>query len=140
MFHSKSEKVWTNIMLLAINEGLKYFKLDHKTFTNHENIYYDFIYNDITFHVNARDIGFEEIAINVYVNWNNGKYNICDTHYTFGTYDIYAYGWLERKTDFYLMEFNKTLLEKRANKLTKQKILNWNIEPLGYKSAGKFIN
>jgi len=142
MVNNNTKKVWENIMILSINEGLKnnYFILNHTTFVNDEEINYDFIYNNLTFHVKANDIGHEEIAFHVYVNWNNnGKYKMYDIEHMLNTYDIYVYGWLERKTDYYLMEFSTRQLNKKRNKYTMQIIKNWNIQPNGYKPIGKFI-
>jgi hypothetical protein len=140
--NNKTKKVWTNIMILSINEGLKnnYFTLNHTTFVNGEKVNYDFFNNNLSFHVNANDIGHEEIAFHVYVNWNNnGKYKIYDIDHSLNTYDIYVHGWLERKTDYYLMEFNTASIDKKRNKYTMQLIENWNIPPTGYKTSGKFI-
>lgn len=143
MVNSRTKKVWTNIMVLSINEGLNnnYFMLNHTTFVNREEVYYDFYYNDILFHVKATDIGHKEIAFDVYVNWNNnGKYKIYDTIYrSLSTYDIHVCGWLERKNDFYLMDFITYQIDKKRNNIVMEIIENWNIQPNGYKDSGELI-
>lgn len=141
MVNNKTKKIWENIMALSINEGLNnnLFALDHTSFTNKENIIYDFMRDNITFHVNVYDIDNEEIAFEIYVNWNNyGKYKIYANN-ILNTYDIYAHGWLERKSDFYLMDFFTNSIGRNRNSNIMKIIENWNVSPMGYGIRGKFI-
>ena len=138
------KQAWENIMILAINEGLKrnIFTLDANTFQE-GNMKYEFDYNGFLISVHVKDIGYDEIRIDVEIDLDkNGKYKFHDLsgHYGYGlhNYNAIMFGYLERRTGKYLMRYSKINVYK-INKDIKQYFSKLNIEPNGFERTGKFL-
>lgn len=126
------EKVWTNIMTTAINEGIqnKYLILEHDKL------------EEVNYHFSRKILG-ENINFNVHAYWNyDGKKYIIDCCSHDCSYDIHALGMLDKNVGYILIRFRnlkniKSSLYGKFNRFVfiTRIIEQWNTAPIWIQTA-----
>lgn len=145
-YKTNRERAWRNLMVCAINEGLrqKLFTLhpDNYNWAPQEDAHYrrdgrtfDFtLPTGLTLRAYVGDAGFGELSIHVAVNPNGDYVKASNAGFEAG--DAFASGWLEREKGAWLQsattQFNcrKPLLKSLAN---------IEVSPLGFGDRGRVI-
>lgn len=112
-YKSKRQLAWRNLMVIAINEGInqKIFSLrpeDNRwpnskySHTEHTagHIFDFHLPNDLPGRCYVKDIGYDELAINVAVNPKGNMLKAFNAKFDAG--DAFAYSWLERRKGAWL--------------------------------------
>lgn len=140
-YRTNREKAWRNLMVLAINEGIrqKLFSLrpEDNRWPNADQTgaLFDFVLPDgLPARGYVSDAGFAELAINVAVNPKGDMVKAYNGGFYAG--DAFASGWLERERGAWLQ--SATTQFNCRNSLLNY-LAGLKIEPLGYGDHGKVI-
>lgn len=140
-YRTNREKAWRNLMVFAINEGIrqKLFSLrpDDNRWPNADQTgaLFDFaLPNGLPARGYVSDAGFAELGINVAVNPKGNMVKAYNGEFYAG--DAFASGWLERQRGVWLQ--SATTQFNCRNRLLPM-LVGLEVKPLGYGDYGKVI-
>lgn len=138
---SVREKAWRNLMVCAINEGLRQMLFSLRPNDNRwpgaekEGYIYDFFLpNGLSVRGYIHDIGFNELSIHAAVNPNGDWVRASNAGLDAG--DAFAAGWLERRKGAWLQ--SATDMFNCRRKLI-QSLADIMVQPMGYGDRGRVI-
>ena len=147
-YESQREKAWRNLMVVTINEGLsrnlftlrpndnRWPGVKEKTGRDSSGYCFDFtLSNGMPVRSYIADASFDELLIHVAVNPKKGDW-IKAFNAGFSAGDVFAAGWLERKTGAWLQS-STTAFNCRRHLL--EELSQLNVDPLGYGDKGRVI-